>query len=335
MKKLAIVAALAALGAASQANAAFTSVLIDPDGAGSNYGTISVTSLNWLAGNAVAIGAGGSAGQSFSDWFNDLNGSGLTLETVYQAQLNTFVDNASGSTSPPVALTSGQWTVVARFTEIATANGANSIDLTPTIGRVSIYYNPTLVANDISGLGYTAGTEILRGTIVGGLGGFDNKTQANPVKNPITDLDRFGTNNRPNIFSDRGSGQSTLYIDIGATAGDFTDAAFFKSNITTFNFSTDGIEDANDTGQLVDPFNQANPSKQVYGYTPVYGTTGGLTVNGELAAIDPVTGKFLTNSDFQFQTTNVTSFNAIPEPSTLAIAGLGMTGLMLRRRKSA
>lgn len=67
-KMLKIAAALAVIGAASQAHAAFVAqtITIDPDGAGGAFGDISVTSLNWLAGNAVTVGAGGTAGQSIA-----------------------------------------------------------------------------------------------------------------------------------------------------------------------------------------------------------------------------------------------------------------------------
>lgn len=338
MKKLAIVAALAALGAASQANAAFTSISVDPDGAGGAYGTISITSLNWLAGNAVAVGAGGLAGQSLADYNTALATTGETIHTYYQAQLNTFVSNSGGSSTTYTPV--GQWTVVADIVENQMASGAASVSLTPVGGTVSIYYNATKTANDITGTGFTDGTKILQGSIVGGSGSFQNTTALNDLlvslglipsnPTPITQLDNFGADNKPGVQSIQGNGQSTLKVDIGATAGDFVDANFFKTNITTFDFLTTGIEDANDTGQLVDPFNQANPSAVVNGYTPVYGAGN---VNGVLAPVSG--GVFTQNSDFQFQTTNVTSFNAIPEPSTLAIAGLGMTGLMLRRRKSA
>lgn len=326
-KIIKIAAALAVLGTVSQANAG--PVIIDPDGAGS-ASAITVTSLNWLAGNVLTIGAGGSFGVDAATFSADLAAGTAVLRSVYQAQLNTFVNNSGGGSS--TVSPTGQWTVQADFSEYAksVALGAASIALTPFSGKVSIYYNPTVVANDVTGLGYDVGTKILQGSITAGSnGGFLNTTFIDPTTFPLLGLDQFlPGDDAPGIQSVQGSGQSTIKIDVNTAAGDFINSAFFLTNITNLTI------DAVDTGQLVAPFYNSNPSDVVVGVTPTYGS--GNTTNGTAANVDPTTGKFVETSSFHFQSTNVTSFNAVPEPASMALTGLGLSLIgLLRRRKAA
>lgn len=324
-KIIKIAAALAVLGTVTQANAG--PVMIDPDGAGS-ASAISVTSLNWLAGNVLTIGAGGYSGVDAATFNAELAAGTAVLRSVYQAQLNTFANNSGGSTT--TVSPAGQWTVQADFSEYAkaVALGAASITLTPFSGKVSIFYNPTAVANDISGLGYDAGTKILQGSIAAGSsGGFLNTTFIDPINFPVALLDSFGTDDAAGVKSVRGAGQSTIMIDINTGAGDFINSAFFLSNITNLTI------DAVDTGQLVAPFFNSNPSDSVVGVTPTYGS--GNTINGTSAIVNG-SGNFAETSSFHFQSTNVTSFNSVPEPASMALTGLGLSLIgLLRRRKAA
>ncbi len=325
-KIIKIAAALAVLGTVNQANAG--PIIIDPDGAGS-ASAITITSLNWLAGNVLTIGAGGSAGDSAAAFSADLAAGTAVLRSVYQAQLNTFVNNSGGGST--TVTPSGQWTVQADVSEYAkaVALGASSISLTPFAGKVSIYYNATAVANDITGAGYDAGIKILQGSITAGSsGGFLNTTFIDPINFPVALLDSFGTDDAAGVKSVRGAGQSTIMIDVNTAAGDFVNSAFFLSNITSLTI------DAVDTGQLVAPFFNSNPSDSVVGVTPTYGS--GNTINGTSAFIDPLTGKFVETSSFHFQSTNLTSFNSVPEPASMALTGLGLSLIgLLRRRKAA
>lgn len=333
MKKVFLATALAALGAMSQAQAAFTPITIDPDGAGA-AGSIQVTSLNWLAGNSLTVGALGQVGQSVTDL-----GSSRTLTTYYQAALNTFVNNTGGSSSATLPAAGTEWTVVATIIEQAQFIGTPSAAFLPVAGTVSIYYGAK-DSNDITGTGYSNGTEILRGTVVGGSGNFLDFTRLTGGAIPVTGLDAFGDNNTPGVGTHQGSGQSTIKIDIGAGLTDFVDSNFFLSNISSFDFLLTSFEDVNDSGQLVSPFSQSNPSALVNGVAPSY-SPGNATytagINGGDCAVDPQTGLFTQNCDFQFQTTNVTSFRAVPEPGALALAGLGLgvLGMFGRKRKTA
>lgn len=343
MKKTLIAAALTALAAAGQANAAaFTAlpIMVDPDGAAGGSGAIQITSLNWLAGNTLTVGALGLQGEAAT---NLANTAGRNLTTWYQAALNTFVFNSGGGSTATLPVAGSEWTVVARIEETAFNIGTGSAAFVPFAGSVSVFYHGAKNANDISGTGYGDGVEILRGTIVAGNGTFLDFTRlAGPTTAPATGLDGFGDNNAPGVGTHTGSGQSTIKVDIGATAGDFIDPNFFLTDITSLNFLLSTIEDVNDTGQLVTPFTQANPSDLVGGVAPSYSPGDATFTNGINGADCAVgnDGNFTQRCDFHFQTTNVTSFTyqqQVPTPGTLALAGLGLSllGMAGRRRKQS
>lgn len=337
MKKTLIAAALTALAAAGQANAAFVAqpILVDPDGAGGGSGAIQITSLNWLAGNTLTVGALGLQGEAAS---NLADPAGRTLTTWYQAALNTFVYNSGGGSTSTLPVAGSEWTVVARIEEQAINIGTANAAFLPLGGSVSVYYHAAANANDITGVGYNDGLEILRGTIVAGSGSFLDLTRL--IGSPLVPLDGFVNNDAPGVGTHVGSGQTNIQVDIGATAGDFINSNFFLTDITSLNFLLSAIQDVDDNGQLVAPFTQANPSNQVGGVAPSYSPGNGAFPNGINGADCPTDGQgnFTQRCDFHFQTTNVTSFTyqqQVPTPGTLALAGLGLSllGMAGRRRK--
>jgi hypothetical protein len=113
----------------------------------------------------------------------------------------------------------------------------------------------------------------------------------------------------PGVLTDQGNGSNTLQINVT-----FADSNFFKSNVTSLTI------DAQDTGNLAVPFSQADPAFLVGGNAPKYGNIGGTLINGQCGATQGT-------CDFQFQTDNSTSFNATPEPGSIALVALGLLSL--------
>ncbi len=343
MKKLlTVAAAIASIGFASQANA-FTAgtILFDRDGAGAG-GAAPITSLLWFAGNALSVDAIGSTTGAFT--------------TYYQATLNSFVFNPSGSSSSFSALAGTEFTVQAIINEqVVDALGGESAEFLTTGGTYNIYYDPTADSNDISGTGYGLGSDgvlILSGNInPGGLGSFDNFTieyrnnladltaffiglGQTPIQaaasalaligppsaqQVVVPLDGFGTDNVPGTVTHQGTGKSDIEIDVT-----YINTDFFKTDITKLTV------DMADNAGLSAPFKQGNPSAEVMGNIPVYGSEGGVPTNGAACRDGTAT------CDFHFQTVATTSFaRTVPEPGSLAIAGAGLALMsLIRRRKS-
>lgn len=280
-------------------------VLFDPDGAAAGNSPVVIGGLDWSVGNAVAIG-GNQAVANF------LAGSGpTTFEVRYQAVLAGYIDT-NGTTIAPSGINQPggfEITVVAKFFEqvvsvstagsIATASFAAAADQTG--GFFEIWYDAAPNASNLAGTGFQDGLRILSGAVASASGNFTVTSTNGSVL-----LDQFGPDNYNGQQTVPGIGASQVRFNVDQGS---VDPNFFLSPILSVAFNT--------TNKLA--FQETNPSALFFGYAPSIGS-----INGALPI--PPGGR-----DIIFQADGNNSF-AVPEPSSLALAGLGLVGMLASRR---
>ena len=176
-------------------------------------------------------------------------------------------------------------------------------------------------ANYAAGTGFNTGTKVFDGTIAPGAAGSVSNFNANTGSLSTVGSDGQplnGTSSLSGTPSVTGSG-ATPEFDLLTVVPTFIDESFWNSELISFLVT-------NISQNL--PFQSVDPSELIVGQVPNIGAVNGGTVCGP-------TGCAAVGPDLIFQTDFNGPVQGIPEPGTLALAGLALGGLALARRRKA
>lgn len=310
---LGAVALTAALAWASPAAA--DTILFDTDGSGAGGGDdIEATMFDWAPGNALLMEDPG----------------GLTGTILFQANLG-FIQTTDAVNYLNCSDGAGSCFTLVAYFDVAltpTATGTN-ITVIADSGELKIYADDER-ANNLTGTGFTDGTEILSATLTSGSGTFAF-SQFTPV-----DLDQFIS---PLPGEPAGNNYEGTFTWTGEGGAQFTATVDSFLNTYFLNLVVGSSLVLTNTSQIT-PYAEANPSDAFStdgeGAPDLTGViTGGLICGpGGLANCVNGTGSnIIVQSDANTTFTLPVPVSEIPEPATLTLLGLGLLGSAAARRR--
>jgi len=317
MAHLGAVVTLSLLFAASSAPAA--PVLFDPTGTGNAGSAVLVNTFDELPGNALAQNAQALITQALAGLPANVSATTAPFTLYYQANISLL----SSPNGTPINTGNNVFTAVAKFSETATVTGgSNTVTFNLAANQAGSYFDifahpPGTFGNNSTGTGFSndlGGVLIYSATAPtsGPSGNFTNSGGSVP-------LDQSATPTTPGQTV-TGSGSSTLVFN----------TAFFNPNYFIGN-PGQNISFQSDN-QL--PFKTTNPS--LLNFQNLSGAGAGSTfvsyVPKNIGAINGTSGP-----DVQFQADASSAFTTVPEPASvvmtlLGLSGAGIVGFAKRRR---